>query len=238
MAKLEAAERDTALKERIIDSRGSTLNAAANERDALRAELADLRSSMTFRTSLIGRIEAERDALRAKIEAMEQQEPVVWRRRSDCGWSYKTKPVNGLVLEPLYLAPGAHPAPSVPEGWLRAIDEALVVAHIGVANANDTYEQAKAKLDIYRESLPCHSSKDKSFEEALNCLNFKASEQEKYAEINHSAVADAYLRAAAPDLLNELLSILDWAVTERAPLRKQEIESIRKVIAKATGEQP
>ena len=41
----------------------------------------------------------------------------------------------------------AQPAPSVPDGWLRAIDEALVVAHIGVANAEDTYEQAKAKLD-------------------------------------------------------------------------------------------
>ena len=47
---------------------------------------------------------------------------------------------------------------------------------------------------------------------------------------------DGRLIAAAPDLLNELLSILDWAVTERAPLRNQEIESIRKVIAKATGE--
>lgn len=91
---------------------------------------------------------------------------------------------------------------------------------------------------VYRESLPCHSSKDNSFEEALNCWNFKASEQEKYAEINHRAVADAYLRAAAPDLLDELLSILDWAVTERAPLRNQEIESIRAAIAKATGEQP
>ena len=34
-----------------------------------------------------------------------------------------------------------------PSGWLRAIDEALVVAHIGVANADDTYEQAKAKLN-------------------------------------------------------------------------------------------
>ena len=41
----------------------------------------------------------------------------------------------------------AQPAPSIPEGWLRAIDEALVVAHIGVANESDTYEQAKAKLD-------------------------------------------------------------------------------------------
>ena len=34
-----------------------------------------------------------------------------------------------------------------PSGWLRAIDEALVTTHIGVANAHDTYEQAKAKLD-------------------------------------------------------------------------------------------
>ena len=41
----------------------------------------------------------------------------------------------------------AQPAHSIPEGWLRAIDEALVVAHIGVANASDTYEQAKVKLD-------------------------------------------------------------------------------------------
>lgn len=41
----------------------------------------------------------------------------------------------------------APPAPSIPDGWLRAIDEALVVAHIGVANESDTYEQAKAKLD-------------------------------------------------------------------------------------------
>lgn len=46
-----------------------------------------------------------------------------------------------------YVPAGAQPTPSVPEGWLRAIDEALVTAHIGVANAHDTYEQAKAKLD-------------------------------------------------------------------------------------------
>lgn len=90
---------------------------------------------------------------------------------------------------------------------------------------------------VYRDTLPCHSSKDKTFEEALNCWNFKDSEQEEYAAINKKAVADAYLRAAAPDLLDELLCVLDWAVTERAPLRSQEIESIRAAIAKATGEQ-
>ena len=37
--RLEAAEKDAALKERIIDSLGSELNAVANERDALRATL-------------------------------------------------------------------------------------------------------------------------------------------------------------------------------------------------------
>ena len=46
--RLEAAEKDVALKEQVIDALGSELNAVANERDALRA----------------------------KIERMEQQEPV------------------------------------------------------------------------------------------------------------------------------------------------------------------
>lgn len=32
-------------------------------------------------------------------------------------------------------------------GWLRAIDEALVMHDVGVANASDTYEQAKDKLN-------------------------------------------------------------------------------------------
>lgn len=49
-------------------------------------------------------------------------------------------------------------------------------------------------------------------------------------------IANARLIAAAPDMLDELLFVLDWAVTERAPLRKQEIESISAVIAKATGD--
>ena len=49
--------------------------------------------------------------------------------------------------EPCSARTSAPPAPSVPTGWLRAIDEALVTAHLGVANADDTYEQAKAKLD-------------------------------------------------------------------------------------------
>lgn len=39
LGRLEAAEKDIALKERVIDSLGSELNAAANERDVLRAAM-------------------------------------------------------------------------------------------------------------------------------------------------------------------------------------------------------
>ena len=94
-------------------------------------------------SKLLDRLEAaekERDALRARIAAMEQQEPVAWRRRSDYGWSYKAKPVNGLVLEPLYLAPGAQPAPSVP---LDLITDYLVSISAHVAHQDDPKAQAE-----------------------------------------------------------------------------------------------
>ena len=90
---------------------------------------------------------------------------------------------------------------------------------------------------IYRESLPCHSSKDNNFEEALNCLNFKASEQEEYAAINHRAVADAYLRAAAPDLLRYLKearrTLEMWKDVAPAVSLCADIDA---AIARATGE--
>ena len=80
-------------------------------------------------------------------------------------------------------------------------------------------------------------------DEYVDCFDVLC-EEDYYVATTHDGVrgdknadANARLIAAAPDLLDELLSVLDWAVTERAPLRKQEIESIRKVIAKATGEQ-
>jgi len=137
---------------------------------------------------------AERDALRAKIAEMEQQEPVatVIKEGDSRYWMSERLWTFPDGKYPLYALPGAQAqpapsvpdgvaealqrliengavfgpassedallvaryrqhllssAPSVPDGWLRAIDEALVTAHIGVANAHDTYEQAKAKLD-------------------------------------------------------------------------------------------
>ena len=59
--------------------------------------------------------------------------------------------------------------------------------------------------------------------------------------LGEPAARDAYeteydrLRATNKELLAELQDILAWALTERAPLREQEIASIERIIAKATN---
>ena len=55
--------------------------------------------------------------------------------------------INGVEMYYDRVDRDTQPTPIIPEGWLRAIDEALIVAHIGMANADDTYAQAKSKLD-------------------------------------------------------------------------------------------
>jgi hypothetical protein len=47
---------------------------------------------------------------------------------------------------PVVLEVYAHP-PAASNGWIRAIDEALVCYHLDVANADDNYEVAKDKLN-------------------------------------------------------------------------------------------
>ena len=79
----------------------------------------------------------ERDALRAKIEEMEKQEPVaqvgVHKTGGNAGITWSARPLNEFDSLPLlrdgdrlYLAPGAQPAPSVRSAalypvisWLR-----------------------------------------------------------------------------------------------------------------------
>lgn len=88
--KVEAAEKEIALKERVIDALGSELNAVAKERDALRA----------------------------KVEATEKQEPVAWlhetRRDSDVVtdavkhvWGKAVVGAMAAYSIPLYTSPGA-----------------------------------------------------------------------------------------------------------------------------------
>ena len=81
-ASLEAAEKDVTLKERVIDALGSELNAVANERDELRAKIAE-----SMACDAIDELIAERDELRAKIAAMEQQVPVSWQTRTRPAWN-------------------------------------------------------------------------------------------------------------------------------------------------------
>lgn len=185
---------------------------------------AELLSEIRDVQKLLDRLEAaekERDALRAEIDALKQQDPVAqfnWHK-GKLEWLVKWD-FSKHNMKPLYLAPGAQgecstpistlsgmflsldgydsnqpgyswrkgwndairqaldysqPAPcaqgasgdyddsaqSVNEtnavlashyqhiinGWLRAIDEAMVISHLGVASADDSYEVAKEKLN-------------------------------------------------------------------------------------------
>ena len=75
----------------------------------------------------------------AKIEQMEHPEPAAGMDKN--GTLYNTVSHVRASDRALYFTS------NISEGWLRAIDEALIVAHIGVANKSDTYEQAKEKLN-------------------------------------------------------------------------------------------
>ena len=149
--RLEAEESKQAALLDCLNEWKELAKSAEKERDALRAAL-------QHEADCVEAAKAEIKALRAKVAEMGQQEPVAWmhetRRDSDVVTD-AVKHVWGRVAVgsmaaysiPLYALPGAQPAPSVPDGWLRAIDEALVVANIGVANESDTYEQAREKLN-------------------------------------------------------------------------------------------
>ena len=96
--RFEAAENDVALKERVIDALGSELNAVANERDALRAKVAE----------------------------MGKQEPVAWCATDETGTAIEALGMNQSRRfdTALYLAPGAQaqPAPSVPDTYAAGIN--------------------------------------------------------------------------------------------------------------------
>ena len=76
-------------------------------------------------------LEKERDALRAKIEQMERQEPVAWWGRGPRDGriefsAHKPAPfvMRDFAVTPLYALPGAQPAPSVPDAtWLPVPDK-------------------------------------------------------------------------------------------------------------------
>ena len=116
----------------------AVMRAAADEIERLQSVIAGLRADFeTAHARMMTRVEREReaalmagleaaererDALRARIEAMEQQKPVAWRtfngeggygsrsyadnENYQLGWAARN-PNHVMVVELLYLAPGA-----------------------------------------------------------------------------------------------------------------------------------
>jgi hypothetical protein len=95
------------------------LEAAEKERDDVAMQLAQSEQGKR-------KISEECNALLARIEEMERQEPVAWVRKLGldlpsvgCVTDLKYRPsdIPESSYIPLYLAPGAQPTPSIPEGW-------------------------------------------------------------------------------------------------------------------------
>ena len=108
--------------------------------------------SSTIVHALLDRLEAaekERDAaelmslaLRAKIEAMEKQEPIGWFARVDGDGPLMECKHSDISRVPLYTLPGAQPAPSVPTALLVAVADLVaqmeIVSRVGfVDTPND-----------------------------------------------------------------------------------------------------
>ena len=108
--------------------------------------------------ALMAKLEAaekERDALRARIEAMEKAGPVAWRTfDGEGGYDYRSyadnenyqlgwnarNPNHAGWVKPLYLAPSAQPAPSVP---VDLITDYLVSISAHVAHQEEPQAQAE-----------------------------------------------------------------------------------------------
>lgn len=98
MAKLEAAERDRAT---FIMEIGNLCTKV----EALREQLSKQRSLSQAAQHLAEVAQRRADALRARIEEMERQEPVAWMDKN--GTLYNTVSHVRASDKPLYLAPGA-----------------------------------------------------------------------------------------------------------------------------------
>lgn len=82
---------------------------------------------------------------------------------------------------------------------------------------------------LFSDSLACHSSRDKSFEEAFEARNFREG-RDKAAIFNQRQAAAYTLAASAP----ELLAALKMVVSRCGP-KSRDGQIAREAIAKAEG---
>ena len=114
--RIEAAESD-AVEQARLNGMGASreaalmakLEAAEKDRDALRAENEALATNLRGKHSITGatyaHLIAERDALRARIEAMEKQEPVAWVDAKEEGYEFYGISYLPVGKHHLYAAP-------------------------------------------------------------------------------------------------------------------------------------
>lgn len=135
--RLEAAESD-ALEQARLNGMGASREAAlmakleAAEKEA--AHIKEVEFPRKVRAVAAGwetkcaRIEQERDALRAKIEEMEKQEPAAWCATDETGTVIEALGVNQSRRfdTALYLAPGAQPAPSFADAYQGAMEDVAI----------------------------------------------------------------------------------------------------------------
>ena len=148
--RLEAAEKDIARKEKVIDALGSGLNAAAKERDKLKELNSALCTKSNSQVIHNARLAEENDALRAKVEQMERQE-LGYRERCT-----PSSPAGGSNRFPLYALPGAQPAPSVQDAsvrkaWARFSHELHRSPDAPYPGMADAFEQHFSQSFIDRE---------------------------------------------------------------------------------------
>lgn len=168
MAKLEAAEKDAALKEKVIDSLAAVVkrldaqcDAAERERDECNRRRLEAADHFAAQTALMKK---KYDDLRVRIEAMVRQEPVAWARKLGldvpsfgCVTDLKYRPSNipESSYIPLYALPGAQtqPTPSIPEGWKLVPIEPTLSMCIQGDNARENIDDGTRTPAIYRAML-------------------------------------------------------------------------------------
>ena len=64
-------------------------------------------------------------------------------------------------------------------------------------------------MEVFRTEMPAHSTKDKSFNDCLNAVNWNISEREEIKDQQIIAYNDERLRAKAPEMLEALKKVYD-----------------------------
>lgn len=91
--------------------------------------------------------------------------------------------------------------------------------------------------EILSTPLPCHSSKDNTIEETINCVNFKTGDREKCKEMNKTTISNFHLIASAPDLLEACIQAQQWIGDELSGREDETgiLQMLKQTIAKAEG---